>query len=78
MGQAVGTLFDETACGSGTSAIGIAAAAVAQKTVTLTVAQPSGESIASEATYSRDTGQRRESAIDGAVTVIYDGPLDLR
>jgi histidine racemase len=73
----VGTLFDETACGSGTSAIGIAAAAAAQETVTLTVAQPSGESITSEATYSAMLGSVVSSAIDGAVTVIYDGPLDL-
>jgi histidine racemase len=73
----VGTLFDETACGSGTSAIGIAAAAAAHETVTLTVAQPSGESIASEAMYSPMLGSVVSSAIAGAVTVIYDGPLDL-
>lgn len=73
----VGTLFDETACGSGTSAISIAAAAAARETVTLNVAQPSGESIASEATYSAMLGGVVSSAIDGAVTVIYDGPLEL-
>ncbi len=73
----IGTLFAETACGSGTSAIGIAAATAARETVTLTVAQPSGESIASEATYSAILGSVVSSAIDGAVTVIYDGPLDL-
>jgi len=73
----VATLFDETACGSGTSAIGIAAAAASHSSVTLNVAQPSGESIASEAKYSPLLGGVVSSAICGGVTVVYDAPLDL-
>jgi len=71
----VDTIFDETACGSGTSAIGIALAANRKTSVELPVAQPSGESITTTAVY--ESGEITKSQITGTVTVLYDGVLSL-
>jgi len=73
----VDTVFDETACGSGTSAIGIAAATATRESVRLAVVQPSGEEIVTEAEYSKSLGVVVRSFIAGAVRVLYDGPLRL-
>ncbi|MBH0777327.1 hypothetical protein [Nocardia bovistercoris] len=71
----VDTVFDETACGSGTSAIGIAAATAARNTLTLRVIQPSGESITTEATWTHDTLDT--STIAGPVDILFDGAVRL-
>ncbi len=73
--NAVDTMFDETACGSGTCAIGIAAAYALGESVRLEVIQPSGEPITTEARYA--AGGVVRSFISGKVQTIYDGPLSL-
>lgn len=73
--NAVDTIFDETACGSGTCAIGIAEAAKTQQLVKLNVVQPSGESIRTEAEYTN--GVVTKSFISGEVAVLYDGEFKL-
>jgi diaminopimelate epimerase len=68
----VGTVFDETACGSGTCAIGVAAAIAGKGPVRLPVIQPSGEII----TTSADCDSRSRtvsSTISGRVRILYDG-----
>lgn len=74
----VATAFDETACGSGTSAIGMAAAAVSGVSQRLTVRQPSGQLIVATALIDPVSGRLTYSSIAGAVDVLYDGELDLR
>ncbi|MEV0357670.1 GNAT family N-acetyltransferase [Nocardia sp. NPDC050697] len=71
----VNTVFDETACGSGTSAIGIALAEAARKDISLNVVQPSGETIATRATYA--ASGVGSSAIAGPVKVMFDGEVQL-
>ncbi len=71
----VDTLFDETACGSGTSAIGIALASVRKASVELPVIQPSGGLIATTATFGASSVVK--SQIAGTVSVLYDGELSL-
>lgn len=72
----VDTVFDETACGSGTCAIGVARAWETGQSAKLSVIQPSGEVIQTEATYG--SGKITASFITGAITVLYDGALELR
>jgi diaminopimelate epimerase/GNAT superfamily N-acetyltransferase len=69
----VATVFDETACGSGTSAIGIAVATKERRAVRLPVIQPSGEVITTRAEYEAGAGQVTSSAITGGITTLYDG-----
>jgi diaminopimelate epimerase len=71
----VDTVFDETACGSGTSAIGIALASTRESSVTLPVIQPSGESITTTSLY--ELGAVTKSQIAGTVNILYDGELSL-
>jgi diaminopimelate epimerase len=71
----VDTVFDETACGSGTSAIGVALATMRGESVALPVIQPSGESIATAAVF--EEGTVTKSKIAGAVNVLYDGEFSL-
>jgi hypothetical protein len=73
----VNTVFDETACGSGTCAIGVAAALVTKQNQKLNVIQPSGESITTEAVFDNETGEVVASNIAGEVSVLYDGELRL-
>jgi diaminopimelate epimerase len=73
----VNTIFDETACGSGTCAIGIASALQTQQNQRLEVIQPSGESITTEAAFDIETGKVVASNIAGKVSVLYDGELAL-
>ena len=73
----VNTVFDETACGSGTCAIGIASALDARQNQLLEVIQPSGESITTEAAFDVGTGSVVASNIAGKVAVLYDGELSL-
>ena len=71
----IDTMFDETACGSGTSAIGVAQAWEAGQPVALDIIQPSGETIRTEATIKPGTVDA--SFITGSVSILYDGPLEL-
>jgi diaminopimelate epimerase len=73
--NAVDTIFDETACGSGTSAIGIVLAEGAGESIEQQVIQPSGESIITRATYADE--KVIASTITGTVSVLYDGALQL-
>ena len=75
--QAVNIVFDETACGSGTCAIGIASAIDANQSQWLEVIQPSGESINTKATLDTVTGKVVASSISGQVSILYDGELTL-
>lgn len=73
----INTIFDETACGSGTCAIGIASALKIKQNQRLEVIQPSGESITTEAMFDSETGKVTASNISGKVAVLYDGKLAL-
>ncbi len=69
------TMFDETACGSGTSAIGVAQAWETGQSTALDVIQPSGKTIRTEATVKPGTVDA--SFITGGVSILYDGVLGL-
>jgi diaminopimelate epimerase len=71
----VGTIIDETACGSGTCAIGVAQAWETGRSTMLDVIQPSGEAIRTEASYG--PGAVNGSFIAGGVKMLYDGALEL-
>lgn len=71
----VDTIFDETACGSGTSAIGIALATENGVSLSLPIVQPSGALIVTNATYT--DGKVSKSTIAGAVEILYDGEFTL-
>lgn len=73
--NAVDTIFDETACGSGTCAIGVAESTKTQQPVKLNVVQPSGENIRTETEYT--DGAVNKSFISGKVVVLYDGEFKL-
>ena len=73
----VNTVFDETSCGSGTCAIGVASALEARQSQKIEVVQPSGECISTEAVYEHESGKVVASNIAGKVSVLYDGELIL-
>jgi len=73
----VNTVFDETACGSGTCAIGVASALDTKQNQKIEVVQPSGESITTEAAFDNESGKVVASNIAGKVSVLYDGELSL-
>lgn len=73
--KAVDTIFDETACGSGTSAIGIVMANTLKSSITLPVTQPSNQTIITRAVFNND--HITASFIKGKVTTLYDGELIL-
>jgi len=73
----VNTIFDETACGSGTCAIGIVSALQKQQNQRLEIIQPSGEIITTETVLDGDANNVIASYISGNVTVLYDGELTL-
>ena len=72
----VDTKFDETACGSGTSCIGIALAAGAKESIVVDVIQPTGESIRSIAGYSNEIDAVVKSEIAGKVSILFDGEYE--
>jgi diaminopimelate epimerase len=72
----VDTIFDETACGSGTAAIGIALAAQTKTNQKLDVVQPSGEPI-TVATKVNDKGTPVITKISGKVRVLFSGEMKL-
>lgn len=68
--------FDETACGSGTCAIGIALARALRSGGTIDVIQPSGESIRTFSDVDEE-GNVTKSTIAGTVSVLYDGGIKI-
>lgn len=72
----VNSFFDETACGSGTCAIGVAMALAAKEGIELEVVQPSGETIVTRAQTDQE-GNITASSISGKVTSLFDGEFDL-
>jgi histidine racemase len=74
----VATIFDETACGSGTCAVGVAAAARAGGAERLSVTQPSGEVIITDSEYDSDLAQVTGSSITGQVKILYDGEFEAK
>lgn len=73
----VNTMFDETACGSGTCAIGLTLATINKDNTTITVRQPSGETIKTTALYRSEDNTIYRSTISGKVTKLYDKELIL-
>lgn len=73
----VDTIFDETACGSGTSAIGVALANTTNTSQHIEVIQPSGKVITTDSKFDTDSGKIVESTIAGEVEVLYDGKIEL-
>ncbi len=73
----VDTIFDETACGSGTCSIGIALARMTNGNVELDVIQPSGESIKTHASYDKIMDIINDSTISGKVNLLYDSRFKL-
>jgi ribosomal protein S18 acetylase RimI-like enzyme/diaminopimelate epimerase len=73
----VETVFDETACGSGTSAIGVAVAALERRSVERRIAQPSGQHIVTHAEFDSSANTVSASWIRGAVRRLYDGEVQL-
>lgn len=74
----VDTVFDETACGSGTGAIAVALAHQRRAPVDVEVRQPSGRIIRAGAHYAGAVGRVAEPWIAGEVEVLYDGEVMLR
>lgn len=74
--KAVDTVFDETACGSGTCSIGVATASLAKKSVELEIIQPSGESIRTLAHCNR-LGLIEKSFISGRVEILHQGAFKI-
>lgn len=75
--NAVDTIFDETACGSGTCACGVALAYLNKDSVELEIVQPSGEPISTKCKFDSNSGSVIRSEIAGKVDIIYDGGLKL-
>lgn len=75
--NAIDTVFDETACGSGTCAIGVAIATKRRESITLGVIQPSGETIKVNCIWDDIKGQVTRAEIIGKVETLYDGPFSL-
>lgn len=74
--NAVDTIFDETACGSGTCSIGIAIATKEMQSKNLNVVQPSGEVIQTLSEYNAEKGLMH-SYTTSTVQVLYDGEFEL-
>jgi len=74
----VDTVFDETACGSGTCAIGVALATNRKENVYLEVIQPSGEKITVTCIWDEAKGKVVRAEITGEVNILYDGPFSLK
>lgn len=73
--KTVDTIFDETACGSGTCSIGISMATQRGSSIEQDVMQPSGQMIRT-ITEIRD-GKIVKSSIAGKVDILYDGEFSL-
>lgn len=75
--NAIDTVFDETACGSGTCAIGVAIATKRRESITLSVIQPSGKTIKVNCIWDDIKGQVTRAEIIGKVQILYNGPFSL-
>lgn len=75
--NAIDTVFDETACGSGTCAIGVAIATKRRESITLDVIQPSGKTIKVNCIWDDIKGQVTRAEIIGKVETLYNGPFSL-
>lgn len=73
----VDTIFDETACGSGSAAIGIALASKTKQNQSLVIKQPSGEPM-SVTVRSISKGSDVTAEISGTVQIIYSGTMKLQ
>ena len=71
--NAVNTIFDETACGSGTSSIGVALAMSQRNSLSQDVIQPSGQVIRTIADFDLSQSKVVSSSIAGSVDVLFDG-----
>lgn len=69
----VRTIFDETACGSGTSCIGVAMSFLRKSDGGINVIQPSGKGIVTKARYDVASGKVVSSQISGTVDYLFDG-----
>lgn len=74
----VNTVFDETACGSGTCAIGVASAMGIQESTEIEIIQPSGEIITTKTIYNKNSGTVELSEIAGEVDILFDGEFKLK
>jgi diaminopimelate epimerase len=72
----IGTMYDETGCGSGTCAIGAVVAAKNRADTELTVIQPSGAPVTVKCDYG-DDGLIHNASIAGTVDILYDGPVEI-
>lgn len=73
----VKTIFDETACGSGTCSIGVAVATATESDTSMEVLQPSGEAIVTTARYDNEKRSVVSSRIAGTVRILSDGRFKL-
>ncbi|MEI7631961.1 MAG: GNAT family N-acetyltransferase [bacterium] len=73
----VDTIFDETACGSGTSCIGVAMSFLRKDDVNINVIQPSGKGIITKAHFNPDIDKVSLSQISGTVDYLFDGSYKL-
>ncbi len=73
--NAVDTTFDETACGSGTAAIGAVIAKQAGKSQKIKITQPSNEWITVSAEYDTRRKEVRRVWIKGKVRTLFDNAL---
>lgn len=71
----VNTIFDETACGSGTAAIAIATKEKTKRKARVDAIQPSGEVLIAEA--SESPQGITASSVSGVVTILYEWTLGL-
>jgi diaminopimelate epimerase len=72
----VNTLFDETACSSGTAAIGIALASLSKRSQKLEVVQPSSQPIGVQVELT-SKGKVRKARISGPIKILYEGEMEL-
>lgn len=72
----VNTIFNETACGSGTAAIGIAQATNAKRSQNLQIVQPSDEPINVRVETDND-GKAKGAEISSPIKILYSGMMEL-
>lgn len=74
----VGTIVEETACGSGTCAIGVASALAWSEATRIIVTQPSGEAITTEVHAGASLSAPPRLTISGRVAVLHDGEIKIQ
>jgi diaminopimelate epimerase len=68
----IDTMFDETACSSGTCAIGVTLATINKKNTIIIVKQPSGETIKTTTLYDTKINKVYKSTISGTVKKLFE------